>query len=92
MTRVRARARPGHAHSLWLDLRRAGELQRRGCGEDDIFIDPDDHSAGFNAEQIVATRASSVWGKAGAIANPAGRLKLNGALGRGRSPMARTLT
>jgi hypothetical protein len=86
-TKVRTRARPGHAHSLWFVIFNAPENCSDGaCGEDDIFIDPDDHSAGFNAEQIVATRASSVWGKAGAVSNPAGRLKLNGALGAGEVP------
>ncbi len=33
------------------------------CGDDDIFIDPSNHSAGFNAPQIAATRASVVRGK-----------------------------
>jgi hypothetical protein len=86
-TEIRTRARPGHAHSLWYVIFNAPQNCSDGaCGEDDIFIDPDDHSAGFNAEQIVATRASSVWGKAGAVANPGGRLRLNGALGPGGIP------
>ncbi len=89
-TKIRTRARPGHAHSLWYVIFNAPENCSDGaCGEDDIFIDPDDHSASFNAQQIVATRASSVWGKAGAVANPAGRLKLNGALRRGEIPDGR---
>jgi hypothetical protein len=39
------------------------------CGDDDVFIDPSDHTAGFNAAQIAATRASVVWAGAGAVAN-----------------------
>ena len=52
------------------------------CGDDDISIDPSDHSAGFNAPQIAATRASVAWGSAGAVANPAGRLKAGRGPGR----------
>jgi hypothetical protein len=36
-------------------------LQRRACGDDDVFIDLSDHTAGFNAAQIAATRVSVVW-------------------------------
>jgi len=80
-TKLRTRARRGHAHSLWYVVFNAPENCSDGaCGDDDIFNDPSDHSAGFNAPQIAATRASSVWGNAGAVANPAGRLKLDGAL------------
>ena len=86
-TRVRTRARPGHAHTLWYVIFNAPENCSDGaCGDDDIFIDPTDHSAGFNAAQIAATHASVVWGNAGAVANPAGRLKLDGALGTGEVP------
>ena len=51
-----------------------------------MFIDASDHTAGFNAAQIAATRVSVVWAGAGAVANPAGRLKLDGALGTGEVP------
>ncbi|HEX2233304.1 MAG TPA: hypothetical protein VHG69_08065 [Thermoleophilaceae bacterium] len=86
-TKVRTRARPGHAHTLWYVIFNAPENCSDGaCGDDDIFIDPSDHSAGFNAAQIAATHASVVWGNAGAVANPAGRLKLDGALGTGEVP------
>ena len=54
------------------------------CGDDDIFIDPSDHSARFNA--IAGTRASVARGSAGAVTHPAGRLKLDGALGAGELP------
>ena len=54
-----------------------------GCGDDAVFVD---RSAGLNAAQITATGASEVWGNAGAVANPAGRLKLEGALGTGEVP------
>jgi hypothetical protein len=86
-TKVRTRVRPGHAHTLWYVIFNAPENCSDGvCGDDDIFIDPSDHSAGFNAAQIAATRASVVWGSAGAVANPAGRLKLDGALGTDEVP------
>lgn len=86
-TRLRTRARPGHAHSLWYVIFNSPENCSDGaCGDDDIFIDPSDHSVGFNAAQIAATRVSSVWASAGAVANPAGRLKLDGALRVGEVP------
>ena len=86
-TRLRTRSRPGHAHSLWYVIFNSPENCSDGaCGDDDIFIDPSDRSAGFNAPQIAATRASAVWGSAGAVANRAGRLKLDGALGVGEVP------
>jgi hypothetical protein len=86
-TKLRTRARPGHAHTLWYVIFNSPEnCSDAACGDDDIFIDPSNHSAGFNAPQIAATRASVVWGSAGAVANPAGRLKLDGALGAGELP------
>jgi hypothetical protein len=86
-TKVRTRAHPGHAHTLWYVIFNApANCSGGACGDDDIFSDPSDHSAGFNAPQIAATRASLVWGNAGAVANPAGRLKLDGALGTGDVP------
>jgi hypothetical protein len=86
-TKVRTRTRPGHAHTLWYVIFNAPQhCSDDICGEDDIFIDPGDHNAGFNAEQIAATRASSLWGSAGAVANPAGRLELDGALEKGEVP------
>lgn len=86
-TKVRTRARPGHAHTLWYVIFNAPQnCSDAICGDDDVFLDPNDHSAGFNAPQIVATRASVVWGNAGAVANPGGRLKLDGGLGVGEVP------
>lgn len=86
-TKVRTRARPGHAHTLWYAVFNAPENCSDGaCGDDDVFADPSDHSAGFNAAQIATTRVSVVWAGAGAVANPAGRLKLDGALGTGEVP------
>jgi hypothetical protein len=86
-TKLRTRALPGHAHTLWYVIFNSPEnCSDAACGDDDIFIDPSDHSAGFNAPRIAATRASVVWGSAGAVANPAGRLKLDGALGAGELP------
>jgi hypothetical protein len=73
-TKVRTRARPGHAHTLWYAIFNAPENCSDGaCGNDDVFIDPSDHTAGFNAAQIATTRVSVVWAGAGAVANPAGR-------------------
>jgi hypothetical protein len=86
-SKVRTRARPGHAHTLWYVIFNAPENCSDGvCGDDDVFIDPNDHSAGFNAAQIVMTRASVLWGSAGAVATRAGRLKLDGSLGTGEAP------
>ena len=86
-TKVRTRARAGHAHTLWYVIFNAPERCSDGvCGDDDVFLDLSDHSAGFNAAQIAATRASVLWGSAGAVANPAGRLKLDGAQATGGVP------
>jgi hypothetical protein len=86
-TKVRTRARPGHALTLWYVIFNAPENCSEGvCGEDDVFVDPNDHSAGFNAAQITAARVSVVWGSAGAVANPAGRLKLDGHIRVGEVP------
>ena len=58
-TKLRTRARSGHAHTLWYVIFNSPEnCSDAACGDDDIFIDPSDHSAGFNAPQIAATRAS----------------------------------
>jgi hypothetical protein len=83
-TELRTRARSGHAQTLWYVIFNSQEnCSDAACGDDHIFIDPSDLSAGFNAPQIAATRASVVWGSAGAVANPAGRPKQDGALGDG---------
>jgi hypothetical protein len=56
-TKVRTRARPGHAHTLWYAIFNAPENCSDGvCGDDDVFVDPSDHSAGFNVAQIQATQ------------------------------------
>ena len=61
-TRVRTRARPGDAHTVWYAISNAPENCSDGaCGDDDVFIDLSDHTAGFNAAQIAATRVSVVW-------------------------------
>jgi hypothetical protein len=78
-----------HAHTLWYVIFNSPEnCSDAACDDDDIIIDPSDHSAGFNAPQIAATRASVARGSAGAVTNPAGRLKLDGALGAGELPHA----
>jgi hypothetical protein len=80
---------PGHAHTLWYVIFNSPENCSDAAGGDDIFIDPSDHSTGFNAPQIAATRAPVARGSAGAVANPAGRLTLDEALGAGELPIAR---
>jgi hypothetical protein len=63
-TKLRTRARPGHAHTLWYVIFNSPEnCSDAACGDDDILIDPSDHSAGFNAPQIAATRAFGRLGK-----------------------------
>ena len=72
-SRFRTRARPGHAYSRWYVIFNAPERCSDGiCGDDDVFLDPGDRSAGFNVPQIAATRVSSVWASAGAVADRAG--------------------
>jgi hypothetical protein len=81
-TKVRTRARAGHAYALWYVIVNAPESCSDGlCGTTMSSPTRADHSAGPNAPQIAATRASVVWAGAGAVANPAGRLKLDGGLG-----------
>jgi hypothetical protein len=84
---LRTHVRAGHAHTLWYVIFNAPEGCSGGmCGPDDLFLDPDDRSAGFNAERIAAARASVVWAGAGAVADRRGRLRLNGALKVGEVP------
>jgi hypothetical protein len=46
-TKLRTRARPGHAHTLWYMIFNSPEnCSDAACGDDDILIDPSDHSAG----------------------------------------------
>lgn len=86
-TKVRTRVRAGRAHTLWYVIFNAPEhCSDADCGQDDIFVDPRDHAAGFNVAQIAATRASLVTGDAGAVSNRAGRLKLDGGLRVGDVP------
>ncbi|HWI05959.1 MAG TPA: hypothetical protein VNT54_00410 [Solirubrobacteraceae bacterium] len=86
-TKVRTRVRPGRAHTLWYVIFNAPEhCSDAVCGQDDIFADPRNHAAGFNAAQIPATRASVVSGSAGAVSNGSGRLKLDGGLAVGEVP------
>jgi len=86
-TKVRTHGRAGHPHTLWYVIFNAPQRCSGGvCGQDDIFVDPDDHAAGFNGAQIAATRASVVWAGDGAVADRRGRLKLKGALAVGEVP------
>jgi hypothetical protein len=86
-TKVRTRARPGHAHTLRSVIFNAPQrCSDGGCGDDDVFVDASDHSAGFNAAQIAATRASVVWGERRSGGQPSGTPQARGCLGTGEVP------
>jgi hypothetical protein len=89
-TKLPTRARSGHVDTLWYVSFNSPENRSDAAGgDDDIFIDPSDHSAGSNAPQIAAIPASVARGSAGAVTNPAGRLKLDGPWAPVSYPMAR---
>jgi hypothetical protein len=57
------RARPGHGHTLWYVIFTSPEnCSDAACGDDDIFIDPSNHSAGV---QRAADRRHSCLGGLG---------------------------
>jgi hypothetical protein len=72
---------PGHAYTYWWVIFNDPSqcLEPFVCGEADIFIDPDDHMAGFNLAQIAAVRVASLGGS-GEIANHGGQAQFTGAL------------
>ncbi|HSI94356.1 MAG TPA: hypothetical protein VK925_12710 [Jiangellaceae bacterium] len=89
VSKVRTRVEPGHAVTLWYVIFNNPDACLGGaCGEDDIFSAP----GVFNFEQIEAARISVVWGKAGDVANPAGRAKLDGGLAVGEVPTSAGIT
>jgi hypothetical protein len=82
-SKVRTRATPGHAYTLWYVIFNNPTACSDGeCGEDDIFA----ADGSFNFAQIEAARISVLWGKAGDVANAAGRVKLDGGLAVGEVP------
>ncbi|HEX6337208.1 MAG TPA: hypothetical protein VFZ85_09655 [Jiangellaceae bacterium] len=82
-SKVRTRITPGHTYTLWYVIFNDPAACNGGeCGEDDIFL----ADGSFNFAQIEAARISVVWGKAGDVANPAGRVKLDGGLAVGEVP------
>lgn len=84
-TKVRTRAEGGHAYTLWYVIFNDPSACSGGmCGEDDIF--DGEQGDPFNRQQIIDARISVVWSGAGAVANPAGRLKLDGGLEEGEVP------
>jgi hypothetical protein len=87
-TKVRTHAAGGNAYTLWYVIFNAPEACSDGvCGEDDVLDFGDDNPFfPFNADQIEAARISVVWGNTGAVANAAGRLKLDGGLAVGEVP------
>jgi len=82
-TKVRTRGIAGDAYTGWYVIFNApGNCSDGVCGEDDIF----NTDGSFNASQIEAARIAVVWSQAGAVANPAGRIKLDGGLAEGEVP------
>lgn len=76
----------GHAYTYWWVIFNDPSqcLEPFSCGEADVFIDPDDHAAGFNIPQIVAVRIATLGGS-GEVANNGGRAQFTGALFEGSS-------
>lgn len=84
--KIRTRVDAGHAYTVWWIIFNVPENCSDGvCGDDDIFLDPDDHSAGFNVPQVQDVKIAALSG-GGAVANPAGRLKLDIGLAEGELP------
>ncbi len=81
-SKVRTRGLAGHAYTLWYVIFNAPGNCSGTCGEDDLFST----DGSFNAAQIEAARVSVIWGQAGSVANPAGRISLDGGLGEGEIP------
>lgn len=80
-SQVRTDAARGEAYTAWFVIFNSPQNCSAGaCGPDDLF----NADGTFNTAQIGAARIAVVWAKgAGAVANPAGRVKLDGALGVG---------
>jgi hypothetical protein len=82
-SRIRTWAVAGDAYTLWYVIFNAPqECSDGACGGDDIF----NSDGSFNVDQIEAARISVLWGNAGAVAKPSGRLSLGGSLSVGEVP------
>ncbi|HEX9853733.1 MAG TPA: hypothetical protein VGC47_00250 [Acidimicrobiia bacterium] len=81
-TKIRTRVTGGNAYTAWYVIFNNPDDCSGDCGEDDIF----NADGSPNFETINAARISVVWTKTGGVANPAGRLALNGGLGVGEVP------
>jgi len=84
-TKIRTQVTGGNAYTAWYVIFNNPEGCSDPCGEDDIFIDGDPN-LGFNLDGINDARISVVWAKTGGVANPAGRLALDGGLDVGEVP------
>jgi hypothetical protein len=85
-SRIRTAATPGHALTIWyVVFNLPGSCSDGVCGEDDIFVGGDP-AQGFDLDRIQAARVSVVYGGDGAVANPAGRVALDGGLAEGEVP------
>lgn len=92
--KIRSQVDGGHAYTLWSVIfnNPAACDDPAACGEHDIFVDPADHFpdpddplAGFRVGHIQDAQISLVWA-GGAVANPAGRLKLDSTQREGEPP------
>jgi hypothetical protein len=81
-TRIRTQVTGGNAYTAWYVIFNNPDACSDDCGEDDIF----NADGSFNVETINAAEISVVWAKTGGVANPAGRLALDGGLGVGEVP------
>lgn len=84
-TKIRTQVTGGNAYTAWYVIFNNPDECSADCGEDDIFINGDPMQ-GFNFDGINDARISVVWAKTGGVANPAGRLALDGGLGVGEVP------
>jgi hypothetical protein len=82
-SKIRTRVAAGHAATVWYVIfNDPAECSDGECGEDDLFI----AEGVLNEDQIEAARISVVWGNSGGVANPAGRISLDGGLAVGEVP------
>jgi hypothetical protein len=84
-TKIRTQVTGGNAYTAWYVIFNNPDGCSEPCGEDDIFIGGDPAN-GFNFDGINDARISVVWAKTGGVANPAGRLALDGGLDVGEIP------
>jgi len=87
-TKIRTQVTGGNAYTAWYVIFNNPEACSDPCGEDDIF----NADGTPNLDQIEAARISVVWTGAGAVANPGGRLALNGGLAVGEVPESNGIT